>query len=78
MAASSFFRASKVYGLVSRHLLYWRVYYQLGVLSMKKLLFALSALSVLGAVLASVVPADAGSCPPGKRWYCSGSKCGCV
>jgi len=41
---------------------------------MKKLLFVLSALSLL----ATVIPADAGSCPPGKRWYCSGSKCGCV
>ncbi len=41
---------------------------------MKKLLFALSALSIL----ATVVPADAQSCPPGKRYYCSGSNCRCV
>jgi len=41
---------------------------------MKKLLFVLSALSVL----ATVIPADAGNCPPGKRYYCNGSKCGCV
>jgi hypothetical protein len=41
---------------------------------MKKLLFVLSALSLL----ATTIPADAGSCPPGKRYYCSGSKCGCV
>jgi hypothetical protein len=41
---------------------------------MKKLLFILSALSLL----ATVIPADAGSYPPGKRWYCSGAKCGCV
>jgi hypothetical protein len=41
---------------------------------MKKLLFLLSVLSIL----ATVIPADAQSCPPGKRWYCSGSKCSCV
>jgi hypothetical protein len=41
---------------------------------MRKLLFVLSALSLL----ATLIPADAASCPPGKRWYCSGSNCRCV
>jgi hypothetical protein len=41
---------------------------------MKKLIVALAAL----AMLSTVIPADAQTCPPGKRYYCNGSKCGCV
>ncbi len=41
---------------------------------MRTLLFLLSALAILG----TVIPAEAQSCPPGKRYYCSGSKCSCV
>jgi len=41
---------------------------------MKKLLLLVCALSFLG----SIIPADAQSCPPGKRYYCQGSKCSCV
>ena len=41
---------------------------------MKKLLLALAALSFLGT---TIMPAQAG-CAPGKRYYCAGSKCGCV
>jgi len=46
----------------------------LGGETMKKLIFALAALSVL----ASMIPAQAQNCPPGKRYYCSGSNCRCV